>query len=67
VWKWEKCLQVSVGKYRRIRHCEGADLDGNIILKWILRVIAWDGWGIFGSEQFLRDSEGDRDVRSLKL
>ena len=47
-------------------HCEGTDLNGSIILKWTLRVIEWDGWSIFGSEQILRDSERDRDVRCLK-
>ena len=54
-----------MGKHQRNRLCEGVELDGSITLKWVLIVIAWGGWSIFGLEQILRDSEGDRDIRRL--
>jgi hypothetical protein len=48
--KRRNAYEFRCGHEGRKTHCEGSDSDRRIILKWILRVIAWDGWTRLGSE-----------------
>jgi hypothetical protein len=34
----KKCIQILVGKFRGREHLENVSIDGNIILKWILKI-----------------------------
>ena len=39
-----KCVQSSGGKLREKVHLEGVNVDGKIIMKWILK--KWNGGGV---------------------